>query len=600
MIKKILCVFSILWSLHPFSQSVDYIKSNPHKYIYGEGKSEDYDEADKLALEAVVSQISSFVISDNSLSKSSSYSSSKEKYTQDFSSVVQTYSSSALTNTRMLLLSPDDAETTHIIRYIKVEDVAKIFESRIHKIKQFFENAQKCEKKYQIADALRYYYWCLMLLKTHPNAGSIKAQTHDGEVSLMGWIPMEINNILANLSIIISEIKGNEKNKEEEIFIQVSYNNKLVSNFDFKYFTGNGWSQIVSANNGEALLEFYEANREMKKIKIKAEYEFKGEARIDKELESIITKLKKIPFKKAYRTLLRKISIQSISNSVDHSKLKSNLLSDSQSENYIQSLNKVLAAIKTRNYSSVQTLFTKEGYQNFIQLMKYGNAKILNSKSLKFYKYESEVIARAINMNFKFKSNHKSFSEKINFSFNHNKKINAINFGLSHQAAKNIIEHKKWKEEDKLVLIRFLESYKTAYALKQLDYIDKIFADDALIITGRVVKLKNNTDNVFADNTIVKYNRLSKAQFMKKLKYSFSSKEYINLKFEDSKIRKSGYKGDVYGINIKQYYYSSNYADKGYLFLIVDLNNKNEPIIHVRTWQPKIGINEEMYGLADF
>ena len=39
-----------------------------------------------------------------------------------------------------------------------------------------------------------------------------------------------------------------------------------------------------------------------------------------------------------------------------------------------------------------------------------------------------------------------------------------------------------------MILISFLENYKTAYALKRLDYISSIFDDDALIITGRVLK----------------------------------------------------------------------------------------------------------------
>jgi hypothetical protein len=33
---------------------------------------------------------------------------------------------------------------------------------------------------------------------------------------------------------------------------------------------------------------------------------------------------------------------------------------------------------------------------------------------------------------------------------------------------------------------------------------------------------------------------------------------------------------------------------------MVDLNNPNEPIVHVRTWQPEIGHNDSVYGLSDF
>ena len=41
----------------------------------------------------------------------------------------------------------------------------------------------------------------------------------------------------------------------------------------------------------------------------------------------------------------------------------------------------------------------------------------------------------------------------------------------------------------------------------------------------------------------------------------------------------------MYGIQLSQEYYSSNYSDKGYLFLMVDLTDHTQPVIHVRTWQ---------------
>ncbi len=151
-----------------------------------------------------------------------------------------------------------------------------------------------------------------------------------------------------------------------------------------------------------------------------------------------------------------------------------------------------------------------------------------------------------------------------------------------------------------MILVSFLEFYKTAYALKRIEFIEQVFADDALIITGSVLKVKPNDMNNFKSNRIVRYNRQTKQEYVRNLRYSFSSKEYINIKFEESKIRKAGKGGEIYGIQVKQNYYSSNYGDVGYLFLMVDLNNSDEPIIHVRTWQPEVGVNEGVYGLSDF
>ena len=53
-------------------------------------------------------------------------------------------------------------------------------------------------------------------------------------------------------------------------------------------------------------------------------------------------------------------------------------------------------------------------------------------------------------------------------------------------------------------------------------------------------------------------------------------------------------------MQIKQNYYSSNYADQGYLFLMIDLGNKTEPKIYVRSWQPEKNSDGSIIGINDF
>lgn len=60
-------------------------------------------------------------------------------------------------------------------------------------------------------------------------------------------------------------------------------------------------------------------------------------------------------------------------------------------------------------------------------------------------------------------------------------------------------------------------------------------------------------------------------------------------------------KGDnIFCIQIKQDYCSSNYGDTGYLCLLLDLGDPQKPIIHVRTWQPKPDENFGIFGPGDF
>ncbi|MCT4613725.1 MAG: hypothetical protein N4A49_02490 [Marinifilaceae bacterium] len=610
MIRNLLLISSfLLFTIQTNSQTIEFIKSSPQSYIWGEAKSDLLEEADNEALSQIINQISTYVTSDVNYKKQASQIKNKEIIAEDFNSVVKTYSMASLNNTHRIVIS--DEPEAHVFRYIKRSEIKKVFQQRKNKIKQFYQNAVQAEKDYKIADALRYYYWSALLLKTIPNSGNFSIETDLGEKKfLIAYLPLLINDIFDNLDIKLKKI--NKKTNREDIILSILYKNKPVTNAEFSFFTGSDWSNKISAKDGLALIELLGAECDKTSIKIKWEYIFKGEARIDRELEEVMKVVRRVPFKKAYHiinleldsetTQLSKASVDQITetNSSLDIKAKSNISYVDNTKAYLENLVKVFDNINDKNNVAINEIFTEQGLDSYKKLIKYGNAQIIDTSNLKFFRYDDEVIARSINMSFKFKNNDKTFVENVNFSFNADNKIDDISFGLSNIALENINKRKKWAEKDRLLLIRFLETYKTAYALKRIDYLDQIFADDAIIITGRVVKKTKHNDNNYIDNEVIKYNRQTKEQFIKNLKYSFNSKEYINLKFEESKIRKSGLKGDVYGINIKQNYYSNNYGDVGYLFLMVDLNNKKQPIIHVRTWQPNSNLNEQIYNLSDF
>ena len=56
-------------------------------------------------------------------------------------------------------------------------------------------------------------------------------------------------------------------------------------------------------------------------------------------------------------------------------------------------------------------------------------------------------------------------------------------------------------------------------------------------------------------------------------------------------ISKSNDGREIYGIQIEQDYYSTNYGDHGYLFLLLDMQKIKEPLIKVRAWQPDLDPN---------
>ncbi|MFC2086163.1 hypothetical protein ACFLQ9_00425 [Bacteroidota bacterium] len=581
------------------AQTVEQIKSDRKQYLWGDGTGMTLKKADQEALAFLIGQISTSVESQFSWTidenTGSTNTSSEYEIKENIKSIINTYSNATLHNTERIVIS--DEPDAHVLRYIKRSELHKVFEQRKNKIISFVSSALKAEKNIQIADALRYYSWAFTLLKSHPEGNDIYYRHDDGEDKLLiTWLPAQMNNIFSQIRIAIFDIKNEDQMKT--VILDIAHNKKPVVNFDYCYWDGRDWTNIISAKDGKGFLELYSPYADdLEKVKIKAEYIFEGEAGIDRELEMVMKNIDPLPFRNSYYTVELSITEEIFD---DEEKKASSIPEAIDSEKYANYLKPVLYAIENKHYADAKQYFTETGFDMFQKLIAYGNAGIIAESDIKVFRINDKIMCRAVPMSFSFENNNRRFVEDIVFHFNEQDLIESITFGLSESAANSILLKEAWDEKDRIILVDFLEHFKTAYALKRINYIESIFADDALIITGYKLKVKPTVDNRYRNNEIIKYNRQTKQQYIKNLKYSFDSKEYINLKFEESETRKGGTGGNVYGIQIKQNYYSSNYGDVGYLFLMVDLNNPAEPIIHVRTWQPEKGLDSEVYGLSDF
>lgn len=199
-------------------------------------------------------------------------------------------------------------------------------------------------------------------------------------------------------------------------------------------------------------------------------------------------------------------------------------------------------------------------------------------------------------MSFSFKSSARKFTEDVVFHLNPEGKVTEVTFALDNHDADEILNNKNSRYYDndaKQVIVNFLERYKTAFALKRMDYIESIFSNDALIIVGSVLKRADNyTDmaKMRIKEDEVRYTRLTKNEYMHNLARCFDSNEYINIRFADKTITNANSIRDndhLYTIQIKQDYFSQTYSDTGYLFLLLDIKDPQRPVINVRAWQPK-------------
>lgn len=590
--KKVISILALLllplWvaAQKPLDE-VARIKADDN-YIWGEGRSTTDSKATQSALNDLISKISVTVQSETSLDMQQINDGDKIDSKSAMEAVIKTYAAGSLTNTKSIFVThePD----AYVVRYIHKDELEKIFQEREDRILSYVYTAQNAEREGRIDDALRNYYWGFCLLKSlqHPNA--VKIEQDGVKHTLTVWIPEQINLILGSIKTEIAKIEDNV------IDLFVTYKGKPVTSLDFRFMDGQNYSFINSAKDGLSQIELNPATP-TDKLQLKYEYEFAGQMRQDRELEMVMDVFNGTPFPKAMVVVnggskkeIKEVQ-QQYQTAVESMSQVQHATAVESPNFYVETIDKVVNAIRSKSYASVKDLFTEEGYDMFDRLIHYGTATILGKPELRFYQLSGRVICRSVPMKFAFKNNNRSFVEDVTFTFNAQQQIESIAFGLDKAARDDIFNREAagWSDSVRMVIATFLENYKTAFALKRADYIKSIFDDDAIIIVGHVIKKAQKTaeDERYLDNEVVKLTRFSKQEYIRNVENSFKSNQFINIRFYDNDVKKMGVGDDTYGIQIHQDYYSSNYADTGYLFLMVDLNDPDLPCIKVRTWQPK-------------
>ena len=604
--KTILLTAFSLFTLSMAAQSWESVKSNSETYYFGEGWGNSIDEADNNALAALVSKISVNVTAGSKNSDRSTITNGALDEVSQFSSTVSTYSQASLNNTsRVIIKNEPDA---HVGRWIKKSEVYKIFASRIFKIKDMIKSAQMAEEKGKADDALRNYYWALTLLKSLqlPDTVCYVDAQKAGHRALTRWIPERMNNVFEQLDAKVVKRTGDVV----ELFI--TYKGKPVNSIDYTYFDGQGWGSIYSAKDGRGVLELAPGNTSTN-YQLKYEFEYRGQAHIDRELESVLKVVKSTQMRDAYVTIGSQVAAApavdkataSFSNTAAAIKKAPETLP--QTADYTAKIEQVLSAVRSRNYNAPKECFTTEGWDIYQRMVHYGTARVVGTPDLKFYRNGNYVVGRGVQMSFSFKTGlRKSFVEDVVFNFDSTGKIDYMSFGLGDTAADDILNKGVWSQQARLAIMNFLENYKTAYGLERLDYIRSLFDDNAVIIVGNVVRNATLTRNretgrgTISYNNVIKTNRYTKDQYLTNLERCFGQNEYINIRFGNNDVVKLANGGELYAIQLAQDYYSTTYGDKGYLFLMVDINDPENPIIKVRTWQPEKDPNFGLYGPEDF
>lgn len=175
-------------------------------------------------------------------------------------------------------------------------------------------------------------------------------------------------------------------------------------------------------------------------------------------------------------------------------------------------------------------------------------------------------------------------------NFDREGNITSVYFSIDNNSYKDIMAKGVQLDdmERRLEILDYVERFRTSYNQRDLNFLNQVFSDDALIITGSVIKPKRsrNGDGISITLPQVKYTKQSKQEYLAKLKRTFNTVKYLNVNFDDVQIKRHGSNPNIYGVRVVQEWNTSTYSDEGYVFMVWDFTNPNEPQIHVRTWQP--------------
>lgn len=583
------------------AQNWDYIRESG-EYYYGVGYGTNEQEASERAMADLIGMIATNVSTDFQYLMDETNNNGKLEHQSRVHNCIKTYSTSSLTNVEKWVIGKEP--DVQVRRYIKRSEMAKIYEDRETKARDMVKIAEVALGKGKVDMALQYYYWAYSLIRSVQRPNMVKDA--EGRV-LVNLIPLRIEAILNDISVKF------EKREGDCVDLLFSYKGHPVSSLEFTYSDGRT-ECLGSAKDGRGMIEMVPGYM-TDAYHINIEYEYKGQARGDAEMQSVLDVITKKVFKGA-EVIVNGVTektpqvVKVETTGVNLNPTQEQVVA--KADDYADIIAKVTETIKNRKYSDAYKYFTLDGLEMYNKLVTYGTGRIVGTPNIKFFKSANgNVVARGLQMSFSFKSGtKKTFVEDVVFTFDKDKKIDNVAFGLGQMAEDDILckYAPGWKDETRELIMEFMESYKTAYCLKRLDYIKSIFADDAIIIIGnvarpRMVQSSSRERPVSREGqNVIRYNRYTKDEYLRNLERCFKRNEFINIRFLNNEVQwlEKYDKEELFAIQIGQEYNSTTYGDKGYLFLLVDMTDHDSPQIKIRTWQPNEVALEKLYNAGNF
>tara|TARA_R110000868_G_scaffold294140_1_gene554692 strand:+ start:23523 stop:25430 length:1908 start_codon:yes stop_codon:yes gene_type:complete len=625
----LITLFSIFFTGITLAQDtadIEIIK-NSGDYYTGESCGENQNQTKEYALSSLISSISVKVSADFQSTNTLQGDDKNVSFDRTVENVVSTYASASLNNLEQINDRRDCG--IFVFLYITKDAVEATFRNRAKLVQDIFKKAESYELKYNYASALKYYYFSNILLNSIPS--NISSELEVGGLGMNVEIPSRISSILSNarFEVIRDEMLSEKK---REITLGVTVDGYDAKSLDFEFWDGN--EQIFArSQDGTSIISLIGSSVKLTKINVSVKYKYyenKDEIKEVGELWNLVSaaNIKSSQDVRLDAPVIKKVEEYGLADVEENAALNiTSSVGEAVSLNDGSSLNEISNAIEAVNIEelmpeNIDNL--KKYFNQDIKLNSWENDDFLSDKLARVEKFNNIDISslssrqninntyegwefRQLTANTYYPSLSMQSKEYLVPDFDSTGALQDVNFGIMDDIydgfKRSSTFGKDWDKRQ--VIIKFVEKYRTAYLSRDLSQLDVMFAEEAVIIVGRVLKVdeKDNTDFVFEQESdkqpSVEYLQFTKKDFLKRQGELFTSKPDIHLGFTTFDIRKKNGKDGVYGVAMRQSYTSTNYSDEGYLFLLIDFNG-TQPKIYVRAWQPQEWDEDSLIELANF
>jgi len=599
--KKLLFILFIIPALlqgqdnsEAIQMQMNAIQSQPEFYYFGYAIGKQRKETDRQALQNLMSTIFVVICSEIKATTGETF---EGEAKEDLGKVLNIYTYGELPDVGQL--SYKKGPVFHILRFIKKEDYKKIFETKKKEIRGFLREAEENLKSNQLGKTFRNYYRAAIAIE----ALQERKISFQNKVYSAEYIFYLIKDIAEEIQF--SLVSNDYKYETRTIILNVSYQNKPVNDLNIYYYDLHDFiSQKTNSNFFQIELWGKEyKNMETLSLKIDVKENLYNSYSQETEILSKLfasdqleicreIKLQKKPIKFPFIRKNKRISNIKFTNQ------SSCLLEDEIIENVGR-----LFTFLDNELIDDESIFSDK---NIIIRMN----KVIDNNHTKLLDYPQTVDINKTDFGWEVRQFGVSVScegfptrnETGVIDFDENGKIYNFCYTIN-PALHKLFESEGTATGDwdyRQIAIKFLENYKTSYTTKNIEDIETLYSEDAIIITGKVVtrtKLSKDIKTDFSEKEIIYFKR-TKKEHIQRQRDIFRNNKFVWLQFDTFHINSAPVE-KIYGVSMKQNYFSTTYKDEGYLFLLTDFRGE-KPVIHVRNWQPGEWDLEKQMKLENF